>query len=154
MGAWGSGLQANDCALDAIGWFKDNFPIEVNAFMQTMKDTWGVDWTDGVLGLTDYLLDAGMSLSQFAESMPLIQEAIAKKKTSLELARWDHPNYPWFAPTQAECNLRRRIDERLEVLEMFEARLQGKPYDQEKMAEMNKGLLTKWSSEYPTTQPD
>jgi hypothetical protein len=125
MGAWGSGLQANDGALDAIGWFKDNFPTEVHSFMQTMKNSWAGYWTEGVLGLTDYLLDTGMSLSQFAESMPLIQEAIAKEKTSLELARWNYP------------------EERREVLEMFEARLQGKPYDQQKMAKMNEGLFNK-----------
>jgi hypothetical protein len=127
MGAWGSGLQANDTALDAIDIFeeKKRTKSEITAFMERIKSEWGCGWTAGVLGLADSLLDEGVSLSDLSDCMGLLQEAISLEKQEDELDCWNDPT------------------QRLEVLELFEGRLQGKVVNPDKHGQHNEGLLSK-----------
>lgn len=123
MGAWGLGLQANDTALDAIG-HEATLARMANTghIPEYIRDieNWGEDWAAGVLGVGEWLLDAGFSV----ESIRLVLE----RAVEFEMQRIDDYDDPLG---------RRR------VLELFRDRLAGKSVSQEEIDASNEGLLSK-----------
>lgn len=129
MGAWGHGLQSNDSAWDAIGhWGFDVHgipPAATLAKMRTPKklkvyfDKIGT-YPNSILGLADYLLDAGVNLAPVHRK---INRALKQART--EISEYRNPV------------------ERRAALDRFANRLAGEPFDKTAHTNENKGLMTK-----------
>lgn len=132
MGAWGVGMQANDTALDAIS---EEHIIEqiinkkdeqiLQKQLDDIKTNWGDSWPKGVLGLAEYLLDAGVPHTFFRTSRSMIEEAIALEKRKDAIDCWSEPK------------------ERQAALNLFSRRLHGKKVDQKALDKTNEGLFSK-----------
>lgn len=126
MGAWGPGLQANDTALDAID------ELTLIQFLTADKEAQLKRYLEGVfsqfaawglLGVVEWFLDNGMPHHKLAMCRTMIDRALAMEKTEIE---------DWRDPEQ-----------RRQVLETLRARLDGRAIDEERLAESNRGLLSR-----------
>jgi hypothetical protein len=134
MGAWGEGMQANDTAWDAIGdaGFKVHGapPKKVLAELAkkpaTVKKYFRSILLDAhaVLGLAEYLLDAGVNLASIRKTLDV---TLKKALSASELSTWGDP------------------ENRKAALLRFRDRLDGKKIDEKKLAEDNEGLFSKMS---------
>lgn len=131
MGAWGVGLQANDTALDAIDErrlnkiMRDKDKKALKKRLEGIKAEWGDSWPQGVLGIAEFILDAGMPHTFLDTCRPIIDEAVALEKRKDVLDCWNDP------------------EERRTALNLFRKRLQGKKVDQKALDKTNEGLLSK-----------
>lgn len=131
MGAWGTGLQANDTALDAIDEKQLNRICQnrdkksLKKHLEQVKKNFG---SEGVLGVVEWLLDVGIPHTFFDTCRPIVDEAIKAEKEQHRLDDWQNPE------------ARRR------TINIFRKRIQGKKVSTEEMSELNesnKGLLAK-----------
>jgi hypothetical protein len=125
MSAWGTGMQQNDVALDAIS-EAEHVILTVKSteeIINRMKDLWsGVSrhcyrWS--MLGLADLLMDRGQDLSEFKDELTVLaREELSEE----ELKHWD-----------------REREEREESIENFVRKINGEEFD----TTDNKSLLDK-----------
>lgn len=133
MGAWGVGMRASDTAWDAIGHFKFDVhgkpPKKVIDALTTKPERvlrffrgWILKDPMAVLGIAEYLLDAGVDLKPAAK---IVEKALKHELSNDGLESWGH------------------ADDRKQALLRFKDRVAGKTVDEEKLAEDNEGLMSK-----------
>lgn len=137
MGAWGVGMQASDTAWDAIVHFKfdvngkpskkvlDGLAQKPERVLRFFKG-WITKDPMAVLGIAEYLLDAGVDLKS---ARKIIGKALKHELSDDGLKPWGH------------------AQDRQDALLRFKDRLDGKKVDGEKLAEDNEGLLSKMARE-------
>jgi hypothetical protein len=126
-------MQASDTAWDAIGHFKFDVhgkpPKKVLAALSKKARLvskffkgWILRDAMAVLGIAEYLLDAGVDLKP---AKKIIDKALEHELSDEGLESWGH------------------AQDRKDALNRFKDRLNGKEIDDEKLAEDNEGLLAK-----------
>ncbi len=131
MGAWGSGLQANDSALDFTGAYKRELKASVKAGKLTVKafqrftNASAEGDNAGILAGAEWLLDEGMPLKGIESVTGNILAAIDEELGDDQLNGWSEPQ------------------ERADVLNNFKLRMNGKKYDKELAEASNAGLMSK-----------
>ena len=130
MGSWGCGMQANDTALDYIS------PLE-NRSLKTFKAGLALarifrnaelcgshDKNWAVLGVADWIMDR-VPAKNLKAVRPIIDRALRGERTEGKLKGWKNPQ------------------ERKDALSRFQARLDGKKIDKDKLMGDNAGLLVR-----------
>lgn len=117
-------MQANDTALDAIEEQRLKQIIKKKDKKALQKMLSKVSEL-GILGIAEYVLDAGVPHTFLDTCRPTIDEALRKEKTEERLECWTNP------------------EERRRALNLFKKRLQGKKVDQKELEKSNEGLMSK-----------
>lgn len=129
MGAWGSGLQANDPACDALVHYQhhvESETVDVQWLLDDVIVEWG--WPDPVLGIADALLDRGWDLWPHRQMlMRFVEEELQEEQL---LTRKDPGR-------------------RYEALERFVLRVESEPVDKEALARDNEPLGAKFGKTEP-----
>lgn len=145
MGAWGVGMRANDTALDAVCWFEkydDDGKRSLTRRGKLVKDgkvlLEALKWVEkqmmkgrfayrsssdeSILGVADFFMERGISPK---EAEHFILRSIERELHPGRLSSW--------------CDQ----GERRDALLRFKARVEGKPVDEELVAQDNEGLMSK-----------
>jgi hypothetical protein len=125
MGTWGAGMQANDTALDAISDANENGnPVKyladhIDEWLNN-EDEYG-NGQKSIMGIADYCLDRREKLSD---------DLITKVKIAIEQCKLTADSFV-------------HVQERLDAIQRFEDRLNGKKVKKNDIAKDNEGLLSK-----------
>lgn len=111
MGAWGTELQSGDIALDVIASSKvrriqqEKDKRSLRKYLTEIKSKYGSNWSVGVLGVVEHLLDKGMPHTFFDTCRPIIDAAIDAEKQPDRLATWFDPE----SRKKVLCSLKKRL---------------------------------------------